>query len=60
MWSLDKDASVVHINVEKNKEIMWKSVFTVCFQTYICIVCIHLLSQVLGDNKIILLSTIKK
>lgn len=29
MWSLDKDASVVHINVEKTKEIMWKSVFTV-------------------------------
>jgi hypothetical protein len=27
MWSLDKDSCAVHINLEKNKEMMWKSVF---------------------------------
>ena len=29
MWTVDKDSKDIHINLEKTKETMWKSVFEV-------------------------------
>ena len=30
MWSVDKKAHLIHIDLEKAKELMWKSIFEVC------------------------------
>lgn len=43
LWSLDKGANLVHINLEKTKEIMWKSVFEVNW--FLSLIC-HLLTDI--------------